>query len=126
MFSYLRERVTGIEDVVMSGHCHNELGMATANTLAAMKGGARQVEVTINGLGERAGNTAMEEVVMALRTRPDIFDKANTRINAQEVLATSQLVSILTNIPVQPNKTVEGLNAFAHAAGVHLDVMLKS
>ncbi|MDQ6660820.1 MAG: 2-isopropylmalate synthase, partial [Chloroflexota bacterium] len=126
LFRYLRERVPGIEDIVLSAHCHNDLGMATANTLAAIKGGARQVEVTINGLGERAGNTAMEEVVMALRTRPDSYDNADTRINAEEFLATSQLVSHLTSIPVQPNKAVVGANAFAHEAGIHQDGMLKN
>jgi 2-isopropylmalate synthase len=126
LFRYLRERVPGIEDVVMSAHCHNDLGMATANTLAAIKGGARQVEVTINGLGERAGNTAMEEVVMALRTRPDSYGNVVTRINTQELLATSQLVSHLTSIPVQPNKAVVGANAFAHEAGIHQDGMLKN
>src|SRR5207237_5019912 len=93
LFCYLRERVPGIEDVVMSAHCHNDLGMATANTLAAIKVGARQIEVTINGLGERAGNTAMEEVVMALRTRPDCFGNVDSRINAHECVETSQLVS---------------------------------
>ncbi len=126
LFRYLRERVPGMDDVVMSAHCHNDLGMATANTLAAIKAGARQVEVTINGLGERAGNTAMEEVVMALRTRPDVFNHADTRINAKEFLATSQLVSRLTGIPVQPNKAVVGMNAFAHEAGIHQDGMLKN
>ncbi len=110
----------------MSAHCHNDLGMATANTLAAIKAGARQVEVTINGLGERAGNTAMEEVVMALRTRPEAFGNVNTRIKAQEFLSTSQLVSQLTGIPVQPNKAVVGANAFAHEAGIHQDGMLKN
>jgi len=126
LFRYLRERVPGMEDVVMSAHCHNDLGMATSNTLAAIKAGARQVEVTINGLGERAGNTAMEEVVMALRTRPDCFGNADTRVNAQELLAASQLVSRLTSIPVQPNKAVVGANAFAHEAGIHQDGMLKN
>ena len=126
LFRYLRERVRGMEDVVMSAHCHNDLGMATANTLAAIKAGARQVEVTINGIGERAGNTAMEEVVMALRTRPDSFGNADTRINAQEFLATSQLVSQLSSIPVQPNKAVVGANAFAHEAGIYQDAMLKN
>jgi 2-isopropylmalate synthase len=126
LFRYLREHVAGMENVVLSAHCHNDLGMATANTLAAIKGGARQVEVTVNGLGERAGNTAMEEVVMALRTRPDAFNNTDTRINAQEFLATSQLVSRLTSIPVQPNKAVVGLNAFAHEAGIHQDGMLKN
>ncbi|HZS79628.1 MAG TPA: 2-isopropylmalate synthase [Ktedonobacteraceae bacterium] len=125
LFHYLRERVPGIEDVTLSAHCHNDLGMATANTLAAIRAGARQVEVTINGLGERAGNTAMEEVVMALRTRPEIYN-AETRINTQEFLAASQLVSRLTGIPVQPNKAVVGANAFAHEAGIHQDGMLKN
>src|SRR6202521_1219599 len=126
LFRYVRERVPGMEDVVMSAHCHDDLGMATSNTLAAIKAGARQVEVTINGLGERAGNTAMEEVVMALRTRPDCFGNADTRVNAQELLAASQLVSQLTSIPVQPNKAVVGANAFAHEAGIHQDGMLKN
>ena len=126
LFRYLRDRVPGIEDVVMSAHCHNDLGMATANTLAAIRAGARQVEVTVNGLGERAGNTAMEEVVMALRTRPDSFGNVDTRINAQEFLPTSQLVSRLSSIPVQPNKAIVGANAFAHEAGIHQDGMLKN
>ncbi len=126
LFHYLRNRVPGIEDVVLSAHCHNDLGMATANTLAAIKAGARQVEVTINGLGERAGNTAMEEVVMALRTRAEVFGNVSTRINTQEFLAASQLVSRLTGIPVQPNKAVVGANAFAHEAGIHQDGILKN
>ena len=126
LFRYLRERVPGMENVVMSAHCHNDLGMATANTLAAIKAGARQVEVTINGLGERAGNTAMEEVVMALRTRPDSYGNVDTRINAQEFLSASQLVSQITGIPVQPNKAIVGTNAFAHEAGIHQDGMLKN
>jgi 2-isopropylmalate synthase len=126
LFLFLRERVPGIEDVVMSAHCHNDLGMATANTLAAVRAGARQVEVTVNGLGERAGNTAMEEVVMALRTRPDAFGNVDTRINALEFLPTSQLVSRLSSIPVQPNKAIVGANAFAHEAGIHQDGMLKN
>jgi len=126
LFGYLLERVPGIDEVVMSAHCHNDLGMGTANTLAAIKAGARQVEVTINGLGERAGNTAMEEVVMALRTRPEAFGNVSTRIRTQEFLSTSQLVSQLTGIPVQPNKAVVGANAFAHEAGIHQDGMLKN
>src|SRR5256886_8509313 len=126
LFCYLRERVPGIEDVVMSAHCHNDLGMATANTLAAIKAGARQVEVTINGLGERAGNTAMEEVVMALRTRPDYFGNITTRIDTQEFLATSRMVSRLTGIPVQPNKAIVGENAFAHEAEIQQEGMLKN
>jgi 2-isopropylmalate synthase len=126
LFRYLRERVPGIDEVVMSAHCHNDLGMGTANTLAAIKAGARQVEVTVNGLGERAGNTAMEEVVMALRTRPEAFANVSTRIKTHEFLPTSQLVSQLTGIPVQPNKAVVGANAFAHEAGIHQDGMLKN
>jgi 2-isopropylmalate synthase len=126
LFHYLRERVPGMEDVTMSAHCHNDLGMATANTLAALRAGARQVEVTINGLGERAGNTAMEEVVMALRTRPEFFGNIDTRIRTEEFLATSQLVSHVTSIPVQPNKAIVGANAFAHEAGMYQDSMLKN
>ena len=126
LFHYLRNHVKGIEDVVLSAHCHNDLGMATANTLAAIKAGARQVEVTINGLGERAGNTAMEEVVMALRTRPDYFGNVTTRINTQEFLAASRLVSQITGIPVQPNKAIVGENAFAHEAEMYQDAMLKN
>ncbi|WP_052888517.1 2-isopropylmalate synthase [Thermogemmatispora carboxidivorans] len=125
LFRYLREHVPGMDDVVLSAHCHDDLGLATANTLAAIRGGARQVEVTINGIGERAGNTAMEEVVMALRTRPDVF-QADTRINAHEFVAASQLVSRLTGIPVQPNKAIVGQNAFAHEAGIHQDGVLKN
>ncbi len=126
LFNYLRNHVKGIEDVVLSAHCHNDLGMATANTLAAIKAGARQVEVTINGLGERAGNTAMEEVVMALRTRPDYFGNVTTRIETQEFLAASQLVSKLTGILVQPNKAIVGENAFAHEAEMYQEAMLKN
>src|SRR5215831_3665738 len=126
LFHYLRNQVKGIEDVVMSAHCHNDLGMATANTLTAIKAGARQVEVTINGLGERAGNTAMEEVVMALRTRPDYFGNVTTRIDTKEFLAASQLVSQLTGIPVQPNKAIVGENAFAHEAEMYQEAMLKN
>jgi 2-isopropylmalate synthase len=126
LFRYLRERVPGIDNVTMSAHCHDDLGLATANTLAAIRGGARQVEVTINGIGERAGNTAIEEVVMALRTRPDVFGNVDTHARAEELLATSQLVSRLTTIPVQPNKAIVGINAFAHEAGIHQDGMLKN
>jgi 2-isopropylmalate synthase len=126
LFHYVRERVPGIGDVVVSAHCHNDLGMATANTLAAIRAGASQVEVTVNGLGERAGNTAMEEVVMALRTRPETFGNVETRVNTREFLPTSRLVSNLTGITVQPNKAVVGANAFAHEAGIHQDGMLKN
>jgi len=126
LFRYLREHVSGIDDVTMSAHCHNDLGMATANTLAAIQAGARQVEVTINGLGERAGNTAVEEVVMALRTRPDSFGNVDTRIRANELLAASQIVSRMSGIPVQPNKAIVGSNAFAHEANMHQEGMLKN
>lgn len=126
LFRVLRAKVPGMDAVTMSAHCHDDLGLATANTLAAIKGGARQVEVTVNGLGERAGNTPLEEVVMALRTRPDMFGSVDTRINARELLQASQLVSHLTGIVVQPNKAVVGMNAFAHEAGIHQDGMLKN
>lgn len=125
LFRYLQERVPDIDNVVMSAHCHNDLGMATANTLAAIQAGARQVEVTINGIGERAGNTAIEEVVMAMRTRPEVY-QADTRVRADEFLAASQLISRLTGLPVQPNKAIVGMNAFAHEAGIHQDGMLKN
>src|SRR5258708_13745283 len=109
----------------MGAKWHNDLGMATANTLAAIKAGARQVEVTINGLGERAGNTAMEEVVMALRTRPDVFGNVSTRINTQEFLAASRLVSRLTGIPVQPHKATWAANAFCNESSIHHACLLK-
>ena len=120
----LREHVDGIEDVTISVHCHNDLGMATANSLAAVLAGARQVECTINGLGERAGNTAMEEVVMALRQRQDIFG-VDTGINTREITRASRLVSNITGIVVQPNKAIVGANAFAHSSGIHQDGVLK-
>jgi 2-isopropylmalate synthase len=126
MFRYIRARVPGIEDITLSAHCHNDLGMATANTLAAIAAGVRQVEVTINGIGERAGNTAIEEVVMALRTRPERFGNLTTNIKAEELVRASQLLSRLTGLPVQPNKAVVGANAFAHEAGIHQDGMLKN
>ncbi len=126
LFRYLREHVAAIDTVTLSAHCHNDLGMATANTLAAIRGGARQVEVTLNGIGERAGNTALEEVVMALHTRPGVISgHVNTHIDTHYLLAASQLVSRLTGIPVQPNKAIVGMNAFAHEAGIHQDGMLK-
>ncbi|MGZ8476336.1 MAG: 2-isopropylmalate synthase [Candidatus Limnocylindria bacterium] len=111
---------------IVSTHCHNDLGLATANTLAAIQAGARQVEVTINGLGERAGNASLEEVVMALRTRPTQFGGATTQVASEQLTATSRLVSFLTGIPVQPNKSVVGANAFAHESGIHQDGFLKN
>lgn len=114
---YLRENVKGIENVVIAAHCHNDLGMATANTIAGVMNGVRQVEVTVNGVGERAGNTALEEVVMILRTRKDI--DLDTNINSKEIYPTSRLVSRLLRMPVQPNKAIVGKNAFAHSSGIH-------
>lgn len=114
----------GVERAVISAHCHNDLGLATANTLAAVRAGARQVEVTINGIGERAGNTSLEEVVMALRTR-HAFYGLTTGIDTTQIVRTSRLVSNYTGIPVQPNKAIVGANAFAHEAGIHQDGMLK-
>lgn len=111
---------------IVSTHCHNDLGLATANTLAAIQAGARQVEVTVNGLGERAGNAAIEEVVMALRTRPGEFRDATTGVATEQLSATSRLVSFLTGILVQPNKAIVGANAFAHESGVHQDGVLKN
>lgn len=111
--------------VVWSVHCHNDLGMATANTLAGVVAGARQVEVTINGIGERAGNTSLEEVVMALHTRPQYYH-LHTGINTREIVKTSRMVSNYTGVPVQPNKAIVGANAFAHESGIHQDGMLKN
>jgi 2-isopropylmalate synthase len=112
------------ESAVISVHCHNDLGLAVANSLAAVYNGAGQVECTINGIGERAGNCSMEEVVMALRTRKDFF-KSITKINTKEIIRTSRLVSKITGIPVQPNKAIVGANAFAHESGIHQDGLLK-
>jgi 2-isopropylmalate synthase len=111
---------------VVSVHCHNDLGLATANTLAAVQAGARQVEVTINGLGERAGNASLEEVVMALRTRPGEFADFASRVSTEQIMAASRLVSYLTGFVVQPNKAIVGGNAFAHESGIHQDGMLKN
>ncbi len=122
----LRERVPNSDQAVWSVHCHNDLGMAVANSLAAvMIGGARQIECTINGLGERAGNTSLEEVVMAVRTRSDFFH-LETGIDTTQIVSTSRLVSQITGFVVQPNKAVVGANAFAHASGIHQDGVLKA
>jgi len=120
----LKENVPGMDTVVISTHCHNDLGLATANSLAGVLSGARQVECTINGLGERAGNAALEEVVMAIKTRKDIFT-CDTRIKTTEIYRTSQLVSRLMGLEVQVNKAIVGANAFAHESGVHVDGLLK-
>ena len=120
----LRERVANIDKAVISVHCHNDLGMAVANSLAAVENGAGQVECTINGIGERAGNCALEEVVMALRVRNDVF-RADTNINSKRLVPTSRLVSGITGLQVQRNKAIVGQNAFAHESGIHQDGMLK-
>lgn len=117
-------RVPNSSKVVWSTHCHNDLGMAVANSLAAVMGGARQVECTINGLGERAGNASLEEIVMAVRTRRDVFN-LDTSIDTTQIVPTSKLVSTITGYPVQPNKAVVGANAFAHESGIHQDGVLK-
>ena len=124
LIAELVRSVPGVEKVVLSTHCHNDLGLATANALAGVLNGARQIECTINGLGERAGNTSLEEVVMAIKTRRDLFG-VDTTINTQEIYRTSRLVSRLMGIPVQPNKAIVGANAFAHESGIHVDGLLK-
>ena len=125
MITMLRNRVPNIDKAVLSVHCHNDLGLAVANSLAAVKAGARQIECTINGLGERAGNCAMEEVVMALRTRNDDMPFV-TNIRTENIMTASRLVSAITGFSVQPNKAIVGANAFAHEAGIHQDGVLKN
>lgn len=120
----IMNHVPNIDKATVSVHCHNDLGMATANTLAGVVNGARQVECTINGIGERAGNASLEEIVMSLRTRQDFF-KVDSQINARLIYPASRLVSDLTGIPVQPNKAIVGANAFAHSSGIHQDGVLK-
>jgi len=125
LISTIRRRVKGIENVTISAHCHNDLGMAVANTMAAISAGARQVECTINGIGERAGNAALEEIVMAMRVRRDRYPY-ETGIAGEQLFPASQLLSEITGVPVQPNKSVTGRNAFAHEAGIHQDGVLKN
>ena len=120
----IRETVRGVDRVVLSVHCHNDLGQAVANSLTAIMSGARQVECTINGIGERAGNASLEEVVMALRTRKDFFG-LDSRVKSEEIFKSSRLLSHITGVHVQPNKAVVGENAFAHEAGIHQDGVLK-
>ena len=122
--NYLMNHVPNIDKAIISTHCHNDLGMATANTIAAIQNGARQAEVTINGLGERAGNTALEEIVMAIACHKNLDYELG--IHTREIIATSQLVSSLMRVPVQPNKAIVGRNAFAHSSGIHQDGVLKS
>ena len=125
LITYLIAKTPGADKVVWSTHCHNDLGLATANTLAGVKAGARQVEVTINGIGERAGNTSLEEVAMAISTRPNFFN-FTTNIDTTHITRTSRMVSAYTGMVVQPNKAIVGANAFAHEAGIHQDGMLKN
>jgi 2-isopropylmalate synthase len=120
---YLKENVKDIDKAIISTHCHNDLGMATANTITGVINGARQVEVTINGIGERAGNTSLEEVVMILKSRKHL--EIETNIDSKSIFNTSRLVSSLMNMPVQPNKAIVGRNAFAHSSGIHQDGVLK-
>ena len=120
----LIERVPNSDKAIFSAHCHNDLGLAVSNSLSAVLNGARQIECTINGLGERAGNTSLEEVVMAVRTRQDVFG-CDTNIDTKNILAASRLVSSITGFVVQPNKAIVGANAFAHEAGIHQDGILK-
>ncbi len=126
MIEGINKNVPGIGNVILSAHCHNDLGLATANTLAGIEAGVRQVEVTINGIGERAGNTSLEEVVMALHTRRQRFGNLRTNIDTTQLVRTSRMVSAMTSITVQPNKAIVGANAFAHEAGIHQDGMLKN
>jgi 2-isopropylmalate synthase len=121
---YLKENVTGIHKAVLSCHCHNDLGLATANSIAGILNGARQIECTINGIGERAGNTSLEEVVMIMRQHPSL--KLDTNINSKLLYSTSQLVSESMGMIVQPNKAVIGSNAFAHSSGIHQDGVIKN
>ena len=125
LIGYLIKNTPGADQVVWSVHCHDDLGLATANTLAGVMAGARQVEVTINGIGERAGNTSLEEIAMAIHTRPQVY-KLGTNVDTAQITRASRMVSAYTGIAVQPNKAIVGANAFAHEAGIHQDGMLKS
>ncbi len=125
LIATIRRRVKGIEKITISTHCHNDLGMAVANTMAAVAAGARQVECTINGIGERAGNAALEEIVMAMRVRRDRYPY-QTGIVGEQLFPASQMLSEIIGVPVQPNKAVTGRNAFAHEAGIHQDGVLKN
>lgn len=123
--TYLMNHIPNADQAIFSVHCHNDLGLAVANSLAAVLCGARQVECTINGLGERAGNASLEEIVMAVRTRHDVFN-CQTELNIKEILTCSKLVSSMTGFPIQPNKAIVGANAFAHESGIHQDGVLKN
>lgn len=125
IFTHVRNDYKERDDIILSSHCHNDLGLAVANSLAAVEAGARQVECTINGIGERAGNAALEEVVMALKTRKPYYG-VDTKINTKRLYPTSRLVSHITGSSVQANKAIVGRNAFAHEAGIHQHGMLKN
>ena len=120
---FLKDNVVGIHKAILSCHCHNDLGLATANSISGVQNGARQIECTINGIGERAGNTSLEEVVMILRQHP--YLNLDTKINSQKLYETSQLVSYSMGMPIQPNKAIVGANAFAHSSGIHQDGVIK-
>jgi 2-isopropylmalate synthase len=126
LIRFLRRRVPGAESVTFSVHCHDDLGLAVANSLAAVHAGARQVECTLNGIGERAGNTSMEEVVMAVKTRRDAYARLDTHIRTTEIYPASRMLSSIIGVPVPPNKAIVGDNAFAHEAGIHQDGVLKA
>ena len=125
LISYIIAHVPNIDAAIISVHCHNDLGLAAANSLAAVAAGARQVECTLNGIGERAGNASLEEIVMTLRTRRDLF-AADTRINTEKIYPSSRLITSITGVAVQPNKAIVGANAFAHESGIHQDGLLKN
>ena len=126
LIQYLSAHVEGADQAIFSVHCHNDLGLAVANSLAAVQAGARQIECTVNGIGERAGNTSLEEVVMAIKTRNEEFGGLDTGINTREIYSSSRLLSSVTGVQVQPNKAIVGDNAFAHEAGIHQDGVLKA
>ncbi|MCV2509345.1 MAG: 2-isopropylmalate synthase, partial [Neisseriaceae bacterium] len=123
-FEEIIKRVPNSDKVVWSAHCHDDLGMAVANSIAAVQGGARQIECAVNGMGERAGNASLEEVVMAIKTRQDLLE-LETNVDTKQILATSKLVSTITGYPVPSNKAIVGVNAFAHESGIHQDGVLK-
>ena len=116
---YLKDNIKGIENIDISVHCHNDLGLAVANSIAAVEAGATQIECTVNGIGERAGNTSLEEVVMILKTRKDLFEGYTTNIDTKQIYPASKLVSLLTGVTTQPNKAIVGANAFSHESGIH-------
>ncbi len=126
LITYLRDKIPGSDRATFSVHCHNDLGLAVSNSLSAVLAGARQIECTVNGIGERAGNCSLEEVVMAVHTRPDVYAEVELGINTREIYPSSRLLSSITGVQVQPNKAIVGDNAFAHEAGIHQDGVLKA